>query len=435
MVATVGFHEVVREGVTPATLELLRAHAAGINKRAAKLGLALRPVEVAVTREFTVRDPSDALGVRRLPRFDVALVVPSVDAVVLPGFEGVGLAQAADEGDVQAAGTCRIVTRFTGVDPALDLAAFHADAVGCRECGAVRRRNTVLLLRESATGEVFPVGTDCAGVYLPRAANTVALLEVLTAFPKLAAGDADDGGAPGAHGRAVYGLREVLGLAVVHLRANPYVKASGTADFDGPRPTKAVLQQLLHGVGAASDALRAAHADVEAAQAPGSVDAEVDAVEAWVAGLAGGSDYERNLISSFELGFATERTFGIVVSAVAVAKRDRERAAAAQAAPKGGYFGVPGQKIGQKGTKKNPLPPPPAGTVTVVAPYDGQYGTTYRTVVVLDSGEELLWWASSDPGVSVGDKVTVAATVKKHEEFKGAQKTVITRATLTRVAP
>lgn len=69
--------------------------------------------------------------------------------------------------------------------------------------------------------------------------------------------------------------------------------------------------------------------------------------------------------------------------------------------------------------------------------FDGHYGTTFLFMFLDDAGNRYKWFASNplykenETGaqtfVEAGDKVTIKATVKAHEEYKGAKETVLTR--------
>lgn len=57
----------------------------------------------------------------------------------------------------------------------------------------------------------------------------------------------------------------------------------------------------------------------------------------------------------------------------------------------------------------------------------GFYGATYITKFRKDTGETLVLFASNPIDADVGDSLTIKATVKKFDEFKGWKQTIITR--------
>jgi len=67
-------------------------------------------------------------------------------------------------------------------------------------------------------------------------------------------------------------------------------------------------------------------------------------------------------------------------------------------------------------------------TVRAMRSYEGDYGV--RTMVRFDdpSGNVLVWWASGEPEwLETGDTITVAGTVKKHDEYRGIKQTLLSR--------
>src|SRR5690606_15149560 len=68
-------------------------------------------------------------------------------------------------------------------------------------------------------------------------------------------------------------------------------------------------------------------------------------------------------------------------------------------------------------------------TVKVAIVRETRWGVSTFVVMEDADGNLYKWFASGSP-VSQGDVVKVTATVKGHEEYKGQQQTVITRAKL-----
>ena len=59
---------------------------------------------------------------------------------------------------------------------------------------------------------------------------------------------------------------------------------------------------------------------------------------------------------------------------------------------------------------------------------EGDYGLTTILKLADESDNILTWFASGSKSYQKGDKVSLKATIKKHDEFKGVKQTVITRA-------
>lgn len=90
---------------------------------------------------------------------------------------------------------------------------------------------------------------------------------------------------------------------------------------------------------------------------------------------------------------------------------ERERKAAASR-----YVGVIGEKLEL------------TVTVTHMAEFEGQYGLWTLVGMEDTAGNALVWWATGRPGVKRGDRRVMHATVKKHEPYRGACQTTVTRA-------
>ena len=59
---------------------------------------------------------------------------------------------------------------------------------------------------------------------------------------------------------------------------------------------------------------------------------------------------------------------------------------------------------------------------------EGAYGTTYIHKFEDAAGNDFTWFASVDNDLNRGEKVTLKATVKKHDTYNDRKQTIITRA-------
>ena len=66
-------------------------------------------------------------------------------------------------------------------------------------------------------------------------------------------------------------------------------------------------------------------------------------------------------------------------------------------------------------------------TVKSLYTFEGTYGTT--TIISLEDENEnsVVWFASSNPDLEVGDSTKLRGTVKEHKEYRGRNQTVLTR--------
>jgi len=66
-------------------------------------------------------------------------------------------------------------------------------------------------------------------------------------------------------------------------------------------------------------------------------------------------------------------------------------------------------------------------TLTEVRAVDTDFGISYLYTFVTEDGAVVKWFASREQDMVVGDKLTLAGTVKKHDEWQGGKQTMITR--------
>jgi len=115
-----------------------------------------------------------------------------------------------------------------------------------------------------------------------------------------------------------------------------------------------------------------------------------------------------------ERGWVTEKTAGVAASMVKGPRKVE---------PKKDYSGS--KHLGSVGGRQvfENL------TVLMAIEREGNYGIT--TILKFADAEDniLTWFASGGRNYQKGDKVTLKATVKKHDDFRGIRQTVITRAT------
>ena len=68
--------------------------------------------------------------------------------------------------------------------------------------------------------------------------------------------------------------------------------------------------------------------------------------------------------------------------------------------------------------------------VTNLRAFEGAYGPTTQVSFEDENGNQLVWWASVNPGMTLGQSYKIKATVTKHSDFKGVKQTTINRCTV-----
>jgi len=137
-------------------------------------------------------------------------------------------------------------------------------------------------------------------------------------------------------------------------------------------------------------------------------------VVAWAKTMQGDTDYARNVRSIADAGVFEYNCCGIAASAMVCWMRQQERDRIAAASPEvlDEYFGQVGQRV--KGV-----------AVTVVKIKNTEFSTMVR--MVAKTGHRLTWFASGSVGMQEGQEAEIAATVKKHDDYRGQKSTIVTR--------
>lgn len=146
---------------------------------------------------------------------------------------------------------------------------------------------------------------------------------------------------------------------------------------------------------------------------------KIQEVIAWVMSQKAETNYMSNLQSAFKSGFVTEKTIGLVVSAVSAYNRAFGDIITNKAPSE--FIGVVGEKISKKVTLK------------FSTSWTTQYGVTFLYSMVDDSGNVMTWKASrqqidadGEP-LMTGDRFEITGTIKDHTVYKDTKQTVLTR--------
>ncbi|MFS0885156.1 hypothetical protein [Aeromicrobium sp. 179-A 4D2 NHS] len=135
-----------------------------------------------------------------------------------------------------------------------------------------------------------------------------------------------------------------------------------------------------------------------------------------------GSEYFENLAAVVNAPSVSSRNLGIFASAVSAYDRTQTRKAEVAAKAHSEFIGVEGKKVADVPVK-----------VTNVRYLDGDYGIRTLVEMTDPKGNVVKWFASGRKEFETGQSFTLAATVKKHEEYQSVKQTVVTRAKLAPV--
>jgi len=310
----------------------------------------------------------------------------------------------------------------TRVHPDADLAGWRPEDMTCDHCGRAIERNHTYLV-QAPDGSRVQVGSTCLQPYLGvKPAGLWALgFDPLgeEGFEK----DTDDlfGEAGFTSGRSVVPTRSLLGLALaVSDKGANYRPAS----WEG-RTTGEDIREALWPSAKVRMERAQWLAETWALAEQYEQDGTVEAVLASVAKMSPDSDYAANLQTYVAGESVSQRGFNLVASAVKVYARDAQIEAerAARPEPVAGFMAP--VKASVKGEQV---------TVTKVnhrTEYDdyARREVTRTQVVMADSqGHEVIWWASSEQDLEPGQAITLTGgSVKKHDNYRGTDQTVLTR--------
>lgn len=385
-------------------LPALNKYLEKVNRKASKLNQP--PMRVEVVREFT-RKYRNPLGINGTLYFaDIILHGGE------PQIEGWGLA-----GTLEFTGGGTLVRSVPGIELP---ARFRQATNNCDHCKTKRSRAKVVILRNLKSNEFIQVGSTCVADFLGM--TTVESYLTWLNIVAQVGSDLDDleneGGGIGRYIERGYSIDEFVGAASIIIRRFGWVpKSKAFNEFDATAyqtwtllrppsdPTEAHSKQKWID----ENELFVVERDNQRAAA----------AIAWVRSVDADSDYLHNLKVIVEKGYVIYREAGFAASILAAYQKaaDRENERQRDARPASRYVGTKGQRYRFENL-----------TVRAMRSFEGDYGV--RTMVRFEdaSGNVLVWWATGEPEwLETGDSVTVAGTVKKHDDYKGTKQTLLNR--------
>ena len=358
--------------------------------------------------EYVVALPrrSDVGAVRHVRRTD--LVVDGDPAPRIDGHTFVGtLDHAAIRGSV-------VVRDVPG--QSVPERYFDAPAT-CDHCATRRRRSTTIVMRTD-DGEHIAIGKSCMRHYFGHdVAGAVRLIDRVAAI----GGWGEDEAMHGGRAHPEYDTREVLVAAVAVVRVEGFL--SRAAAGEGGKSSADKVWELFEpptffGRYAEQEA-REWKAWAESVEPTEADDVEAGAAIEWLGTQGSDSGYLHNLHAIAGAASIGRRLFGYWVSLASAHRKalGRARDAAREAA------GREDEHVGTVG--KRDTFDVEVRRITVV---EGHYGTTTIVAMADEQGRDLVWFASNGaPDIDEGDRITIKATPKRHEQRGGRKQTVLAR--------
>lgn len=361
---------------------------ARINRRAAKHGLG----EFRLSLGETTRE-------RRAGQTQTYRAV-TIDGPVIrvPGFRFLGRVD--HTGDIN----------LTLSVPGQSIPAKYRDAApDCDHCRLSRNRSDTFVLVEESTGATRQIGRNCLADYIGH--NPEGVLAMF-GYLRTISDDANE-----AAGFAGYTLgadpEDILAYTGAAIAAWGWTSKRDDCPEAGKFATANEVSR--HMLGTVHDEARLSPTDEHRTTAIAAL--------AWIlTDMPRRSEYEHNLAAIMSRALVEPRLFGFACSGLQAYFRHVERtiAARATASPAPAHWGT----IGERTTL----------TVQVLRSYrfEGRFGPTTVYTFRNQTGADLVWFASNDPGFERGTTLRVKATVKKHgrNARTGQPETMLSRVAL-----
>lgn len=376
-------------------LGIVRAKAAKLNKRAAKLGLP--PIVLEFGEPHIVKRGNDADSPRRA--IEVRDVTVKTEPIKLPGYTFSGRVDLVEGEPI----ICTV--------PGETIPTEYRTTTGyCDHCKTKRLRNAVYVFRADAGGHI-QVGHNCARDFLGHDAQKV--LWIAEALREI------DDEIAGSWGSGVYleDTKRALTMAAAVIRLHGWVSKQVAYDFSKTSTSGRVFEQITRGIKLEPrDRIEPTEAD----------EAQATATLAWVrdemASKPEPSDYEHNLVVITKTDHYAPKRLGLLVSAVAAWQRHTnimaERKAARDAEKDSAY-------VGEVGKRLRDLP----AKIVFVKSFENNFGVSHLIKFRAD-GNVLVWWKSGGELPTVDSEWKLTGTVKRHEEYDGVKQTTLTRCIL-----
>lgn len=297
---------------------------------------------------------------------------------------------------------------------------FRTSGCRCDHCQKdwVVRKDTFVVAKGD---EYKQIGTSCLRDFLGHTSpdNTVAMAtyysEVIAAVfnPDAEEREEDHFGLWVRDG-IVKSLPEVLAIVAAHHRVFGWFSRTVAEKMDKV-PSVCTVERVIF-CKAVSDDDKAL-----VKQLTSTEDDEANAVKAieWAKSITGESDFEHNLKSIATSGHASHRTMGLSCAIYGAWRKAVEVEASRKiAAETSIHIGTVGERIILHEIK----------VLSARCIGEGQFGATWLIKLTDDEGNAMTWFTNEEK-LTAGSIVSIKATVKKHDEFRGVKQTLLTRVT------
>lgn len=389
----------------------LEAKIEKLNKRAGRLGLP--PIKLHIQGEKMMKkDPNSSAQVK-VYEVRIEGAAPKV-----AGYKFLATIDHKDGGNV-----IRTVPGQDGNEKIKDF--YEARPDYCDHCKKRRSRIETFIIQDEKTGDLRQIGRNCLADFLPGI-DPKAILHYFNMRDLIqkAISDADEEGRTrGTRHRDYLSVEHILQVGAALVRTYGYIKST---DQNGDRVSNSTANMVRTVLMPPVNAEERERQWMETARNLTPEDqAKAKQVVDWFNALPEqekqNSQFYQNINSLLKTKDVESKDVGYVVALFpAWARANQQVQQRAQKSNE--YLGAVGGKL-----------PPTRVTVTGTQTFQGTYGyrpTNTQLIRMEDAaGNCIVWFNSGGPlEVQQGSQITIAGTIKKHDEFRGRKQTTLTRA-------
>jgi hypothetical protein len=275
-----------------------------------------------------------------------------------------------------------------------------ADPTACDYCNTNRYRTETFIVHNSETDAYTQVGRQCVRDFLGWDIST------LVAYWERFGSLIDDSEDYGPYIQPTWHPTDIIGAASAVVSVDG--KYHKSAEYEDSTKEKVFI--LLSAPRNKYDEETHKHYHSQPERAKQIYDATMAALVT----LNTSSDWAYNVKTASNAEYVGVRQVGVLASAVILGMRAIEDAATRDAS-KNSFIGSIGDKVTLSVTLKDERY------------IDSYYGGSHLYTFITSDGNIIKWFASNRISKNIGDVVTLTGTVKKHDEYKGTNSTVLTR--------
>ena len=371
-----------------------------LNRRAAKLGVDPIAVSKTAPELREIKDQITGKGVWH----EVTEVTISLNVPKLADWYFVAVIQHMEGGN--------LLLTVPGTGFIGDLSHYRTCAPTCEHCNLERSRSDTYVVKHEVTGAFKQVGKNCLASFTgfgkspEQAAAMAEWLSSVASFLGDPAGDNEEreGGLGGGRAQGI-SLNTFLAYVVAVSKVHGF-RTRKQAEVQMTSSTKDDAIYNMEPGPSVKNPIRPDDSDLEFALA----------ARAWAGGRETASDFDHNLKVIASADGVLYRNLGIAAYIVEAYRKHLGMVAERAARPDSKHFGTVGERL-----RKLVL------TYKGNHSFDSQYGTTFIHRFITADGSDAVWMTGSSAPCTEGESITVDATVKSHDDYKGRAQTKLTR--------